>query len=50
MALCRSGPAVFAQECRVGILGNAFDGMGDFSFDENRLREKWGADNNQAEY
>ena len=34
----------FAQNCRVGILGNAFEGMGDFAFDEDKLREKWGAD------
>jgi L-arabinose isomerase len=34
----------FARRCRVGILGNAFEGMGDFAFDEDKLREKWGAD------
>lgn len=34
----------FDRQCRVGILGSAFDGMGDFAFDENKLKRKWGTD------
>jgi L-arabinose isomerase len=33
----------FARHCRVGRLGQPFDGMGDFAVDENEMRKKWGA-------
>jgi L-arabinose isomerase len=34
----------FTQNSRVGRLGQAFEGMGDFAVDENVMREKWGAE------
>ncbi len=32
----------FVRNCRVGRLGQAFDGMGDFAVDEDKMRTKWG--------
>ncbi len=32
----------FSKTCRVGKLGQAFEGMGDFAVDENKMRKKWG--------
>ena len=39
-----AGAYRFTRNCRVGRLGKAFEGMGDFAVDENEMRNKWGAE------
>jgi L-arabinose isomerase len=40
--LCAARALRFSSKCRVGRLGQPFQGMGDFEVDENEMEQQWG--------